>query len=38
LIEFKPDIGDSHGQVIKALGELKPDKTYRITIEEVVEP
>jgi hypothetical protein len=34
LIRFQP--GDSHleGKIAKELGELKPGRTYRITIEE----
>jgi hypothetical protein len=35
LLEFEAEHGHFIGQVAKALGELKPDKTYRITIEEV---
>lgn len=35
LIKFEADQGHFNGEIAKKLGELKPDKTYRITIEEV---
>jgi hypothetical protein len=35
LIKFEAEQGHFHGEIAKALGELQPDKTYRITIEEV---
>jgi hypothetical protein len=35
LIKFEAEQGHFTGEIAKALGELQPDKTYRITIEEV---
>lgn len=35
LMKFEADQGHFNGEIAKKLGELEPDKTYRITIEEV---
>ena len=35
LLKFEKAQGHLHGAIAKELGELEPDKTYRITIEEV---
>jgi hypothetical protein len=37
LLKFEAEQGHFAGEIAQALGELKPDKTYRITIEEVVD-
>jgi hypothetical protein len=35
LLKFAPRTSHFIGEIAKELGELKQDKTYRITIEEV---
>jgi hypothetical protein len=37
LLKFEAEQGHFNGEIAEALGKLEQDKTYRITIEEVME-